>query len=205
LHKAPQISWWAYVTVFLASGAALTLELVAARVVAPQFGVSLYTWSSVIGILLASITVGNFAGGRVADRWPTQRTLGLVLAAGGISGLATLPLIQASLLAIQVLPLPFLVGLELFIALIFFPPAFFVSMVTPIVVKLTLQSTSDTGGVVGRLYAVATAGSILMTFLTGFVLISALGTRGLALAVALVLLSLAFATGGLIDLNAGRK
>src|SRR5437660_5113765 len=88
----PKNQWWAYIVVFIASGCTLILEIVAGRIVAPVVGVSLYTWTSVIGVVLAGISLGNFAGGVVADRWPNRRTLGLVLTAGGLCSLAVLPL-----------------------------------------------------------------------------------------------------------------
>src|SRR5579872_3806516 len=84
--------WWAYVVVFVASGCALILEIVAGRIVAPVVGVSLYTWTSVIGVVLAGISLGNFAGGLAADRWVGRRTLGIILALGGIASMAVLPI-----------------------------------------------------------------------------------------------------------------
>src|SRR5947209_6654326 len=83
--------WWAYVVVFIASGCTLILEIVAGRIVAPVVGVSLYTWTSVIGVVLAGISLGNYTGGVVADRWESRRTLGIVLALGGLSSLLVLP------------------------------------------------------------------------------------------------------------------
>jgi predicted membrane-bound spermidine synthase len=88
----PKSYWWAYVVVFIASGCALVLELVAGRIVAPVVGVSLYTWTSVIGVVLAGISLGNYAGGVVADRFVARRTLGVILALGGLSSLIVLPL-----------------------------------------------------------------------------------------------------------------
>src|SRR5581483_5892282 len=88
----PRNFWWAYLVVFIASGCALVLELVAGRIVAPVVGVSLYTWTTVIGVVLAGISLGNYAGGVVADRWPAHRTLGIILGLGGVSTLAVLPI-----------------------------------------------------------------------------------------------------------------
>ena len=60
----------AYLVVFVASCCTLILELVAGRILAPFIGVSLYTWTSIIGVVLAGISLGNYLGGRIADRWP---------------------------------------------------------------------------------------------------------------------------------------
>jgi len=63
---------------FFGSGCLLVLELVAARLIAPTLGVSLYTWTSVIGVVLGGVSLGNYLGGRLADRWPNRAALGLV-------------------------------------------------------------------------------------------------------------------------------
>ena len=72
-----------YLIVFVASACGLILEIVAARILAPSIGVSLYTWTSIIGVVLAGIRIGNYVGGRVADRFPSPTTLGIILLAGG--------------------------------------------------------------------------------------------------------------------------
>ena len=69
--------WIAYLIVFTSSACTLVIELIAGRIMAPYIGVSLYTWTSIIGIVLAGMSVGNYLGGLVADRAPSWRTLGL--------------------------------------------------------------------------------------------------------------------------------
>ena len=48
--------------------AVAVLEIVAGRLIAPYVGVSLYTWTAVIGVILAGLSVGNWLGGVWADR-----------------------------------------------------------------------------------------------------------------------------------------
>ena len=74
--------------VFLSSALLLVLEIVAARLIAPYVGVSLYTWSAVIGIVLAGLSVGNALGGAWADRRATAGAAAGVLMAAGLSTLA---------------------------------------------------------------------------------------------------------------------
>ena len=52
-----------YLIVFMASACTLILEIVAGRLLAPHLGVSLYTWTTIIGVVLAGISIGNFLGG----------------------------------------------------------------------------------------------------------------------------------------------
>jgi predicted membrane-bound spermidine synthase len=190
--------WWAYLVVFIASGCTLILEIVAGRIVAPVVGVSLYTWTSVIGVVLAGISLGNFAGGLAADRWVGRRTLGIILALGGVASLAVLPVTEIMTNYPYPTGFPLVAKIVLMMIAIFFAPAFIISMTTPLVIKLSLLNLDYTGGVVGRIYAVSTAGSILSTFLTGFWLIANFGTRAIVLGVGIVLLLLSVTFGGLI-------
>ena len=58
----------AALTVFLASGAVLMLEILAVRLLAPYVGLTLETTTSIIGAVLAGIALGAWVGGSVADR-----------------------------------------------------------------------------------------------------------------------------------------
>ena len=184
-----------YVVVFMASACGLTIEIVAGRILAPSIGVSLYTWTSIIGIVLAGISLGNYVGGVIADRFPHRYVLGLILLASGVSSLSILPLIEVT--ADGFLSFPIAVRIVLLTTALFFVPSLLLGMVTPIVIKLRLSDLAQTGNIVGKTYAVSTAGSIFGTFITGFVLIQWIGTRSILLAVAAVLLLLAIAFGRL--------
>ena len=204
----------AYLVVFVSSCCTLILELVAGRILAPFIGVSLYTWTSIIGVVLAGISLGNYLGGRAADRWPQRRTLGILLVAGGLASLAILPLITIATSIPTgdlvdpnnrlggLLPLDraalLILRIVLITTLIFLPPSFILGMVSPVVIKLTLRDLAHSGGLVGKVYALSTLGSILGTFATGFVLVQLLGTRMIVLGVGLVLLAMAAVFGDLI-------
>src|SRR3954466_2341932 len=84
--------WVSLLIVFMASFCTMVLELVAGRILAPFIGVSLYTWTSIIGVCLAGISAGNFLGGVLADKAGSRRTLGLILLGGGLFSLIILPL-----------------------------------------------------------------------------------------------------------------
>ncbi len=184
-----------YLIVFAASACGLIIEIVAGRVLAPQIGVSLYTWTSIIGVVLAGISIGNYVGGMIADRYPSSTTLGIILLAAGVSSLAILPLVD--LLSDVFSGLPIASRIVLLTAALFLVPSLILGMVTPVVIKLRLKDIARTGNVVGRFYAVSTAGSILGTFITGFLLIQWIGTRPILLIVSFFLLAMALAFGNL--------
>jgi spermidine synthase len=185
--------WIAYLIVFLSSACTLVIELIAGRIMAPYLGVSLYTWTSIIGIVLAGMSVGNYLGGRVADRVPSRRTLGLIFLAAGVASLGIL--VVTDLVVAARLPLSLLPRIVFYTTAIFFLPSLVLGMVSPVVVKLVLADLGRTGSTVGTIYAMSTVGSIVGTFLTGFWLLSWLGTRMIVWVVGGSLLLIGLAVG----------
>ncbi len=53
--------------IFISGGAILALELLTSRVMTPYFGVSLYIWTGILSITLIALSVGYWAGGRLAN------------------------------------------------------------------------------------------------------------------------------------------
>ena len=184
-----------YLVVFIASACGLSMEIVAARILAPTIGVSIYTWTSIIGVVLAGISLGNYLGGRLADRVPSPTTLGLILLSGGLSSLWVIPLIN--LVSDSFYSVPLIARIVLLTSVLFLVPSLILGMVTPVVIKLRLQDLAQTGNAVGKYYAVSTCGSIVGTFMTGFFLIQWLGTRHILLMIALILLAMALVFGSL--------
>jgi spermidine synthase len=176
---------------FIGSAALLVLEIDAGRILAPSIGVSLYTWTSVIGVVLAGISLGNWLGGRVADTRPGRTILSYeYLAAAIASGLI---LVLSRNLSSIAAPGSWPAGLQVLwlAALLFFLPSVLLGMVTPMIVKLSLSSLDETGRVVGRIQAAASAGAIVGVFAAGFFLISAFGTRAVVADATIALLMLA--------------
>jgi spermidine synthase len=172
--------------VFVASGSVLVLEILAVRLLAPYVGLTLETTTSIIGAVLAGIAVGAALGGWIADRVnPHWMVIGLLIG-GGLLVLLTVPIIRAlgpsaseggSLAAVGVT----------FAALV--PVAAVLSAVSPTVAHLQLQDLHASGTIVGRLSAWATAGALVGTFGTGFMLVPLLpvSTSVLVIGIALIL------------------
>jgi spermidine synthase len=169
--------------VFGASASVLVVEIVALRLLAPYLGLTLETSTLVIGIALAAIALGSWTGGRVADLMPPRRALGPLLAGSGVAVAAT-PFAVRAAGAIDDGVLLILVSTFAIMV-----PGTLLAAVTPMVTKLRLTSLNETGTVVGRLSAIGTAGAIVGTVVTGFILISRLPISGImvGLGAALVL------------------
>ncbi len=188
-HAAPLFPF-ARALVFLASFCLMTIEIVAGRVTAPYLGVSLYTWTSVIGAVLLGVTMGNYGGGWLADHGASRRTLGLSFAGAGLVTLfaPALARVFGPLLASSQWPL--WLSSSVFALIVFFPAAFFLSTITPQVVKNHLRRLEESGMTVGVIGAWSAFGSIVGTFASGFLFIAFIGTKLLLEMIALTLLAI---------------
>lgn len=167
----------AQILVFGTSAAVLVLEILAGRLMAPYVGVSLETFTGIIGTILAGIALGNAVGGRLADQRKTETLIGPALMIGGILSWVSLPVVgiigpalggaSASIVVLALLA--------------FFAPAAVLSAVSPMVAKLRVTDLEETGSVVGGLSAAGTVGALFGTFITGFVLVAAIPTRPIIL------------------------
>lgn len=169
--------------VLLTSAAVLVLEVLVTRLVAPYVGLTLETYTAAIGVALAAIAAGAALGGRLADARDPRRWLGPSTALGGGLLMAARPTVFAVGPGVGIGPASTVV-----LVLVAVGPAVLVlSTVPPGVVKLQLRSLAETGATVGRLSALGTLGALAGTFLTGFVLLSALPTSRVLLVVGLLL------------------
>jgi MFS family permease len=160
--------------VFITAASVLVLEILALRILAPYVGVTLQTFTGIIGTVLAGIAVGAWLGGLAADRYDPEALLGPVLVVGGVLVIATPAVVTA---VGPALGGESAVQIVLLAVIGFFLPAAVLSAVAPIVAKLVLRTLDETGAVVGRLSALGTAGAIFGTFVTGFLLVAALPSR----------------------------
>src|SRR5687767_9475679 len=163
-------------TVFVCGAVVMIYEIIGSRIVAPFIGTSTYVWTSLIGVILAALSLGYWIGGRVADRRADAKVLaGVIFLAGGLVSVTVL-VGEVVLTGVAAMP----VGLEirsLLASLLLFAPAgVALGFVTPYAVKLKMSSLEESGRTVGRLYALSTIGSIAGTFLAGFFLVPFVGS-----------------------------
>ncbi len=164
-------------TVVFASGALVMIyEIIGSRILAPFIGTSTYIWTSLIGVILGSLSLGYWFGGKMADQNPKLRVLSVVMFFGGAILSATI-LVQNIVLSIIGSSTVRLEIKAIIAALILFAPASVLfGFVTPYAVRLKMQTVENAGKTVGRLYALSTVGSIFGTFLAGFFLLPFVGS-----------------------------
>ncbi len=174
-----------YALAFSSSLCIMIIELVSSRLVARHVGSSLTVWTSVIGIILGGICLGNVLGGRLADRVDPRKAVGPLFAIGALLTLSTL-WVNAKLDLL--IPRPDALNWELrtilVVTLDFLIPATVLGMIGPVVAKMAVEQARRAGSAIGDVYFVGAIGSIVGTFICGFYLMYYLSTSTIVLVVA---------------------
>lgn len=159
-------------SVTLAGMAVLIIEITAIRMLAPFFGNSIFTISSVIGIILAALGLGYYLGGSLADRRPSVVSFFSLIVIAGLSVLL-LQFFNAVLLPGIAYKLSLIDGPLIVSLLMFFLPAMFLAMLSPFAITLLHAREADkgVGNASGLVFFWSTLGSIAGSLSTGFLLI----------------------------------
>jgi len=179
------------IIVFLCGAMVMSFEILGSRVLAPNFGNSIFVWGSLISIFLAGLSAGYYWGGKVADIHPSTKKLAFIIFAPGILFI-TFPLYSTGIsdwifmqdLGIRMSPL-------MASMLLFFIPSVFLGAVSPYTAKLMISSLHTSGSTIGTLYALSTLGSIVGTLVTSFYLITVAGVKILIMAEGIILIVIA--------------
>jgi len=164
-------------TVVFVSGALVMIyEIIGSRIQAPYIGTSTYIWTSLIGVILGSLSLGYWLGGRMADRQPHLRILASVMFFGGAILSATILIQNFVLSVIAASPIRIEFKSVAAALILFAPASVLFGFVTPYAVRLKMQTVENAGQTVGRLYALSTVGSIVGTFLAGFFFLPFVGS-----------------------------
>jgi spermidine synthase len=180
-----------FTVVACAGVAVMGLEMSASRLIAPYFGSTLSVWTSLIGLILAFLTLGYYLGGALADRWPRRPVLAAITFAAGAL-VCVIPLI-----AMKVLPWSWSVSPRLgllggsFVAtfVLFLVPVTLLGCIPPFAMRLYISDLTHAGRSAGRIYAISAAGSIVGTFLPAMVTLPLLGARRSIMAFGLLLIA----------------
>lgn len=163
--------WRLKFLVFVCGAVLMALEMAGSRVLAIHFGSSIYVWGSIIGIFLAALSLGYYAGGLLSDWRPSFSFLNLLMLTAGLWLLA-LPFYDNFVCrGILSLNIGDRAGPLLATAVLFGGPSVLLGVVSPFSVRLSARAVERMGNVSGRLYAISTVGSIFGTLMTAFWLI----------------------------------
>jgi spermidine synthase len=186
--------------VFVVGAASLGVEIAAARLLAPYFGASTIVWANTIGVVLVALSVGYWFGGRYADRHPHLRGLCLLVLAAAlliaIVPFAARPFLGFSVDAFDTVSVGGFAGSLFGVLILVAVPVTLLGAAAPWAARLAVVETDRSGEVVGRLYAISTAGSLLGTMISALLLIPLLGTQRTFFVFALALALVACAGAG---------
>ena len=170
-----------YLAAFVTGAIVMSFEMLGSRYLNPYFGSGIYTWASLISTVLAALCAGYFIGGLAADRYPSAAVLGATVLIGSAYILA-LPLFSEALMETVLAGFDDVRSGSLAAAfVILFFPVTFLGMYSPFGIRLLLRSAQRSGRISGTVYGISTAGSIVGTLGTTFLLIPAIGTRAITL------------------------
>lgn len=180
------------ITVFICGAVVMIFELVGSRILAPYLGTSIFVWTSLIGIILGSLSIGYYWGGKIADKKVSFSGLaGIIFLAAIFIGLTVLfkdlllLVLLSSLIQVKIIAV-------ISSIILFSPASILLGMVSPYIAKLKLSSLDKAGATVGNLYAISTSGSIGGTFLAGFYLIPNFGINRILITLAVASLIVSF-------------
>ena len=160
-----------YVVAFWSGFFVMGVELLGGRILAPNFGSSIYVWGALITVFMLALSLGYLAGGRYSLHNPSLKRLGGLL---GVAALTTLPVLPLSGMPLEELSIHITdprYGSLAAAVLLFFIPTFFSGMVSPYCVRLLVDTEESSGRRAGQLYFVSTFGSAAGTLLTSFFLV----------------------------------
>lgn len=156
------------VVVFICGAVVMAYEIVGSRMLGPYVGTSMIVWSSIIGIILLSLSLGYYYGGKLADKNPKYKSLALIIAGSALLIILSTLLKDIILSALLNISINVKLVSVLSSVLLFSLPAFGLGMVSPFAARLKMKDVKTSGATVGGLYALSTLGSITGTFLAGF-------------------------------------
>jgi len=174
-----------YLVSFAEGAALMAVELLSAKIMAPHYGTSLYVWTAVLATTLGGLALGYFFGGIISRKYPTEKTLYLIIALSSIaSGL--LPVTGEWITQVTMV-LELKSGIMVSALVLLTPPLLLFGMVSPMIINLLSKNVSLAGKSAGTVFAVSTLGGILAVFLAGFYLIPFAGINASALCLGIAL------------------
>ena len=181
-----------FASVFVCGAVVMVFELAGSRVMAPYYGGSIYIWTGIIGVIMGSLSLGYWLGGKLADKHASLEIFSHIIFLSALAVFLTLILKDGAPALFRSMHLSFEIGSLLAAIILFAPASVLLGLISPYAVRLKLNGLESSGSTVGNLYAASTVGSIVGTFAAGYFLIPFLGTANILFALVLVLGLLSF-------------
>jgi len=208
--KAP-IHIFVFALFFCSGVSGLVYEVVWTRQLTYLFGATLYAVATVLAAYMGGLAIGSFLFGKYADRAKNNLRLYALLELGIGAAALILPFLLSLLDPIYKFAYRHFSSF-LFLSLLRFALTFFVLLIPttlmggtlPVLSRFLVRKKDSLGLNVGALYSLNTLGAVLGCFITGFLLIEALGVRGATL-LAVAINGAVAAVGLLLAIKGGRE
>ncbi|OFX88212.1 MAG: hypothetical protein A2W99_10250 [Bacteroidetes bacterium GWF2_33_16] len=175
-----------YINAFITGAVVMAMEMTGSRFLTPFFGSSVYTWASIISMVLLSLSAGYFIGGYLAEKKPYSFFLGYFLYIAAVL-ILFIPLYYVQLFNYLYEIIPDTKAGGFVGALItLFLPLLMLGMYSPYSVKLGSVDSIRVGKISGNLYAISTIGSIVGTLGVTFILIPLIGLKTITISLSAI-------------------
>lgn len=185
------------IIVFICGAVVMAYEIIGSRMLGPYVGTSMFVWTSIIGVILLSLSLGYMWGGRIADQKPRADILSMyILIAGLFIILSTF--VKDLLLDFLLNSIDNVKAVSIIASLLLFTiPSVLLGMVSPFAARIKMKSVEKSGKTVGNLYAISTVGSIIGVFMAGFYFIPTFKITNILLLLAIVLIATSLYLNGM--------
>lgn len=177
--------------VFTTGACVLAIEIVATRILAPYFGNTIFSISSVLSVVLAALSIGYYAGGRIADKYPSEKLFYSIIALSGVCVIA-LHIIGIVFLYFFGYNLSIIWGPLIASSILFFLQSLLLGTLSPFAIKIQSLNLEQTGigSISGDIFFWSTMGSIFGSLITGFFLIPHFGINTIIFGIGFLLITL---------------
>ncbi|WP_254809502.1 spermidine synthase [Natronosalvus amylolyticus] len=178
----------AELAVFVSGITSMGLEILAVRIVAPQFGSHIYTVGGLLTVFLAALSLGYWQGGKLA-KTASNRQMTWILLATAVYIAVVIYASDMLLYYTATIPLGPRYAALPSIVILFGPPTYLLGFISPYAAELSAKE--GVGEASGHVYALGTIGSILGAGATTYLLIPSLTIDEIGLLFGLILVGTA--------------
>ncbi len=189
------------IVVFICGAVVMAYEIIGSRMLGPYVGTSMFVWTSIIGVILLSLSLGYLWGGRIADQKPRADILSMYILIAGL--FIILSTFLKDILLDFLLNTVSNVKIVSIVAslLLFTIPSVLLGMVSPFAARIKMKTVEKSGSTVGNLYALSTVGSIIGVFMAGFYFIPNFKITSILLLLAIALIAISLFLNGMYRLE----
>lgn len=189
------------IIVFICGAVVMAYEIIGSRMLGPYVGTSMFVWTSIIGVILLSLSVGYMWGGRIADQKPRADVLSMYIFIAGLFIILS-TFIKDFILEFLLNTISNVKVVSIIASVMLFTiPSVLLGMVSPFAARIKMKTVEKSGSTVGNLYAVSTVGSIIGVFLAGFYFIPNFKITNILLLFAIVLIGASLYLNGMYRLE----